>query len=70
MDSISFFRFDSSGSRKTVRVAQLLQHKVQVAHVGRKAVKAPEKKADKGGIHLQLDAKSGTDPIDDEFEKY
>jgi len=67
-DSISFFRIDSSGTRQQARSARMLQHKTQVAHIGQKA--ATPGKQTLGGVHLQLGEKSGTDQMDDEFEKF
>ena len=67
-DTISFFRIDNSESRQSARTVRVPQHKAQVAHIGGKQQDVSAKKSK--GVHLQLGEYTGTDRIDDEFEKF
>ena len=70
-DSISFFRIDNSGGRRTssATTARKPAHKVQIAHAKNSAAQQPAKRSSGGGINLQL-GQAGPDHLDDEFEKF
>jgi len=66
-DTISFFRIDSSSSRQTARQSQ---HKVQVAHISRKTVTAPEKGTAESDVYLPLGENASADQLYNEFEQF
>jgi methyl-accepting chemotaxis protein len=70
-DSISFFRINNNGGRRTPSAAadHKPAHKVQVAHAKSGFTQTSAKRTPGGGINLQL-GQAGPDHLDDEFEKF
>jgi len=67
-DTISFFHIENTGHRSgSATAARKPDHKVQIAHAGKKAAPPPAKRATGRGINLEL---GQPDHLDDEFEKF